>query len=215
MVHDHDCISGCVCWVMHFHPLGLLFFYFILLLLYCVHLPFVAILYFVFFCCVVLCHRDVFAFLTGTPKHVVNYHLKLNPFAVKMLGKLCNCTVIKWIWINLIRLHQHLSPLFHLSLSNLLVIICSIYPLYLFLFFCCMCVVINRSFDISAAKSDLHYSPLIEFQEGWHQTIDWFKLNWLPRYLSMNNLDPSSKLLLSSSSADSNTNTNESSPLNR
>lgn len=28
---------------------------------------------------------DLFATLTGTPKHVVNYHLKLNPFAVKML----------------------------------------------------------------------------------------------------------------------------------
>jgi nucleoside-diphosphate-sugar epimerase len=28
---------------------------------------------------------DCFAMLTGTPKHVVNYHLKLNPFAVKML----------------------------------------------------------------------------------------------------------------------------------
>ena len=28
---------------------------------------------------------DLFALLTGTPKHVVNYHLKLNPFAVKML----------------------------------------------------------------------------------------------------------------------------------
>lgn len=28
---------------------------------------------------------DMFAFLTNTPKHVVNYRLKLNPFAVKML----------------------------------------------------------------------------------------------------------------------------------
>lgn len=28
---------------------------------------------------------NIYAFLTGTPKHIVNYHLKLNPFAVKML----------------------------------------------------------------------------------------------------------------------------------
>ncbi len=28
---------------------------------------------------------NLFAFLTGTPKHVVNYKVKLNPFAVKML----------------------------------------------------------------------------------------------------------------------------------
>lgn len=28
---------------------------------------------------------NIYASLTGTPKHVVNYHVKLNPFAVKML----------------------------------------------------------------------------------------------------------------------------------
>jgi hypothetical protein len=28
---------------------------------------------------------DLYAAVTGTPKHVVNYYLKLNPFAVKML----------------------------------------------------------------------------------------------------------------------------------
>jgi hypothetical protein len=28
---------------------------------------------------------DIYAAMTGTPKHIVNYHLKLNPFAVKML----------------------------------------------------------------------------------------------------------------------------------
>lgn len=33
----------------------------------------------------VLYMGNVYAALTGTPKHVVNYHLKLNPFAVKML----------------------------------------------------------------------------------------------------------------------------------
>ena len=70
---------------------------------------------------------NVFAFFTRTPSHVVNYYLKLNPFAVKML-------------------------------------------------------VIHRNFDISAACRDLHYTPLIEFNDGWDQTIKWFKINWLPRY---------------------------------
>lgn len=76
----------------------------------------------------VLLIGNIFAFITGTPSHVVNYYLKLNPFAVTML-------------------------------------------------------VIDRNFDISAAMKDLHYKPLIQFKDGWAQTIEWFKLNWLPRYL--------------------------------
>ena len=28
---------------------------------------------------------DIYSYITGTPKHIVNYKLKLNPFAVKML----------------------------------------------------------------------------------------------------------------------------------
>lgn len=71
---------------------------------------------------------NIYAFLTGTPKHIVNYHVKLNPFAAKML-------------------------------------------------------MINRSFDISAAKRDLNYEPIIQFKDGWASTIQWFKKNWLPKYL--------------------------------
>jgi nucleoside-diphosphate-sugar epimerase len=70
---------------------------------------------------------NVYAWLSGTPKHVVNFHLKLNPFAVRML-------------------------------------------------------VIDRYFDISAAKKDLQYEPLFSFEEGWADTITWFKENWLPVY---------------------------------
>ena len=82
---------------------------------------------------IVLFIGNIFAFVTGTPSHVVNYYLKLNPFAVTML-------------------------------------------------------VIDRNFDISSATKDLHYKPLILFKDGWAQTIDWFKLHWLPRYkLSVNN----------------------------
>lgn len=72
---------------------------------------------------------NIYATLTNTPKHVVNYHLKLNPFAVKML-------------------------------------------------------VINRYFDISAAERDLKYTPLITFERGWAETIEWYRLNWLPKYLA-------------------------------
>ena len=74
---------------------------------------------------VVMYFGIVFSWITGIPKHVVNFKLKLNPFAVRML-------------------------------------------------------LINRYFDISAAKRDLHYEPVISFEDGWSQTITWFKENWLP-----------------------------------
>lgn len=70
---------------------------------------------------------NIYARITGTPKHIVNYHLKLNPFAVKML-------------------------------------------------------VIDRAFDISAAKRELKYEPVISFENGWKSTIEWFKVNWLPTW---------------------------------
>ena len=75
------------------------------------------------FCC---CLHE-FLYISGTPQHVVNFKVKLNPFAVKML-------------------------------------------------------MINRYFDISAAKKDLKYEPLIDFEQGWASTIDWFKIHWLPKY---------------------------------
>ncbi len=71
---------------------------------------------------------NIWAFCTGTPKHVINKRLKLNPFAVKML-------------------------------------------------------VIHRAFNIRNAERDLKYVPEITFDAGWQQTIDWFKANWLPKYL--------------------------------
>lgn len=74
---------------------------------------------------------NLWSFFTGTPKHIVNYKLKLNPFAVKML-------------------------------------------------------VINRNFNISNAVRDLKYQPLISFENGWGQTIDWFKANWLPKFKNAN-----------------------------
>eukprot|EP00429_Kryptoperidinium_foliaceum_P005679 CAMPEP_0176022234 /NCGR_PEP_ID=MMETSP0120_2-20121206/10818_1 /TAXON_ID=160619 /ORGANISM="Kryptoperidinium foliaceum, Strain CCMP 1326" /LENGTH=376 /DNA_ID=CAMNT_0017355369 /DNA_START=54 /DNA_END=1184 /DNA_ORIENTATION=+ len=41
---------------------------------------------------------------------------------------------------------------------------------------------IHRYFDISNAKRDLKYEPLITFDKGWPETIEWFKTNWLPVY---------------------------------
>ena len=75
---------------------------------------------------------NIWSALTGTPKHIINYKLKLNPFAVKML-------------------------------------------------------VIHRYFDISGAKRDLKYEPIITFEQGWAETIEWFQKNWLPKYLERKN----------------------------
>ena len=43
-------------------------------------------------------------------------------------------------------------------------------------------LVIHRYFDITNAKTDLKYKPLISFEDGWKSTIEWFKVNWLPEY---------------------------------
>jgi nucleoside-diphosphate-sugar epimerase len=42
----------------------------------------------------------------------------------------------------------------------------------------------HRYFSIENAKRDLKYEPLYEFQDRWQYTIDWFKENWLPGFLS-------------------------------
>lgn len=44
-------------------------------------------------------------------------------------------------------------------------------------------IIINRYFDISAAKRDLQYEPLKTFDEGWKETLEWYRANWLPKYL--------------------------------
>lgn len=44
-------------------------------------------------------------------------------------------------------------------------------------------LIIHRVFNTSAARRDLKYEPLIEFDEGWRQTKDWFKTHWLPKHL--------------------------------
>ena len=73
----------------------------------------------------------LYSMLTGTPEHIVNYHMKLNPFAVKML-------------------------------------------------------LIHRYFNISGAEKDLKYQPVITFEQGWSDTIQWFQKHWLVDYKRKN-----------------------------
>jgi len=40
----------------------------------------------------------------------------------------------------------------------------------------------HRWFDTSAAKRDLGYEPIISFDDGWHDTLLWFKEFWLPSF---------------------------------
>lgn len=46
-------------------------------------------------------------------------------------------------------------------------------------------MIIHRYFNIDNARRDLKYTPLISFKDGWAETIDWFKVNWLPQYTKM------------------------------
>jgi len=42
---------------------------------------------------------------------------------------------------------------------------------------------IHRYFCIDNAMRDLEYEPIVKFEDGWQKTIDWHKVNWLPKYL--------------------------------
>jgi len=39
----------------------------------------------------------------------------------------------------------------------------------------------HRWFDIAAAEKDLGFQPIVDFREGWDDTLKWFKHNWLPK----------------------------------
>jgi len=47
----------------------------------------------------------------------------------------------------------------------------------------CM-LTIHRWFSIDNARRDLKYEPLLATEEAWPKTIEWFKENWLPKYLA-------------------------------
>ena len=40
----------------------------------------------------------------------------------------------------------------------------------------------HRWFNISAAEKDLGYKPVVDYQEGWADTLVWFRANWLPKF---------------------------------
>ena len=48
-------------------------------------------------------------------------------------------------------------------------------------------LVIDRYFNIERARRDLKYEPVIAFDEGWKQTVAWFKDNWLPEFNAKKN----------------------------
>jgi nucleoside-diphosphate-sugar epimerase len=48
-------------------------------------------------------------------------------------------------------------------------------------------ITMHRYFDISRAKHDLRYEPVKTFDEAWPETLQWFKVNWLPHYLALKN----------------------------
>jgi len=41
----------------------------------------------------------------------------------------------------------------------------------------------HRWFSFERAERDLRYKPIIPFKEGYEETIQWFKKEWLPTYL--------------------------------
>ena len=43
---------------------------------------------------------------------------------------------------------------------------------------------IDRWFKITAAENDLGYEPIVNFSDGWLDTMIWFRQHWLPDYLA-------------------------------
>ena len=43
-------------------------------------------------------------------------------------------------------------------------------------------LMIHRWFDIEASRRDLGYEPLIPFEQGWADTVEWFKTVWAPKH---------------------------------
>lgn len=40
----------------------------------------------------------------------------------------------------------------------------------------------NRYFDITNGRRDLKYEPVVTFDKGWRETVEWFKVHWLPNW---------------------------------
>ena len=63
------------------------------------------------------------------------------------------------------------------SLSNVFLL----YDFFFFRQFNVTVLTMHRWFDIKAAERDLGFRPIIGYQEGWAETIEWFRRSWLPK----------------------------------
>jgi len=43
---------------------------------------------------------------------------------------------------------------------------------------------IDRYFSLENSRKDLKYAPLYSFEDSWKLTIEWYRANWLPGFLS-------------------------------
>jgi nucleoside-diphosphate-sugar epimerase len=43
-------------------------------------------------------------------------------------------------------------------------------------------LMIHRWFDIQASTRDLGYEPVIAFEQGWADTVEWFRTVWAPQH---------------------------------
>jgi nucleoside-diphosphate-sugar epimerase len=43
-------------------------------------------------------------------------------------------------------------------------------------------LMIHRYFSLDNATKDLKYTPVVPHEEAWSSTIEWFQINWLPRW---------------------------------
>lgn len=55
-------------------------------------------------------------------------------------------------------------------------------------YFNVLVLTMHRWFDISKAEKDLDFKPIIGFREGWDETKEWFKDNWLPNFEQQSSL---------------------------
>merc|ERR1719453_612472 len=40
----------------------------------------------------------------------------------------------------------------------------------------------HRWFNIDAAEKDLGFKPIVSYTEGWKDTLEWFRSNWLVNF---------------------------------
>lgn len=45
-------------------------------------------------------------------------------------------------------------------------------------------ITMHRYFDITNAQRDLQYQPIKTFEQAWPETLEWFRLHWLPGFLA-------------------------------